>query len=135
MLAAAILAAAAVLTVSAETGYVNTQSSGLNLRSGAGLTYPVLVSLPKGSEFEILAAYESWTRVTSASGVTGWVSSAYVGRYAQTYPAITLEVTSYKQYDSRWSDIKLGSGGTGRSIGCTATCAAMTESYRTPLER
>jgi len=51
---------------------------------------------------------------------------AYVG----AYPPVGLDVVSYKQYDSRWADLYVGSSGnTVRNIGCTLTCVAMAESY------
>ena len=36
----------------------------------------------------------------------------------------------YTQYDSRWASLRLGSSNV-RNIGCTVTCTAMSESYRT----
>jgi hypothetical protein len=129
-----LMAALLAIAASAEAGYVNTQQTGLNVRTGAGTTYSIITSLPKGTKFEILGQSGEWTRIQYGS-ITGYVFSAYVGRYANTantYRAINLPVPYYTQYDSRWASIKLGSYGQDiRSIGCTVTSYAMTESYRT----
>jgi uncharacterized protein YraI len=132
-----LMAALLAIAASAEAGYVNTKQSRLNVRTGAGLTYSVITALPKGTKFEILGQSGDWTKIQYGN-ITGYVYSAYVGRYANTantantYRAINLPVPYYTQYDSRWASIKLGSyGEVIRNIGCTVTSAAMTESYRT----
>jgi Uncharacterized protein with a bacterial SH3 domain homologue len=130
-LVAMLMAAFMTFAASAESGYVNTSYTGLNLRSGAGTTYSIITTLAKGSTFEIISEYNGWTKV-SVGNLTGYVSSTYVGKYSTTYSKITLSVPYYTQYDSRWASITLGgSDSTIRSIGCTTTCFAMSESYRT----
>ncbi len=134
----ALMITTTAIAASAESGYVNTQTTGLNVRNGAGLTYSVTTSLPKGSSFQILSEVGGWTKI-QAGEVTGYVSSDYVGRYAQTavapaqnYPAVNAAAPYYTQYDSRWANVKLGAyGETIRGIGCTTTAVAMSESCRT----
>lgn len=130
VIAALLAAAAFTIAASAELGYVNTKQTGLNVRTGAGLTYSIITSLPKGTQFEILSQSGDWTNIRCGN-ITGYVHSSYVGRYtAPQYTAINLPVPYYTQYDSRWASLRLGSSNV-RNIGCTVTCTAMSESYRT----
>ena len=47
------------------------------------------------------------------------------------YPAVSLKVPNYKQTDSRWASVTIGSSGqTIAKIGCATTAIAMMESYR-----
>lgn len=55
-----------------ETVTINTQS--LNVRSGPGLTYPVVASLKKGDKAEIVSSSGDWYKIQLNSG-TGWVAS------------------------------------------------------------
>ena len=59
----------------------------------------------------------------------GYVSTQYL---SMGYSAISLNVPSFKQTDSRWANIKIAnSGKTIAQIGCATTGIAMIESYRT----
>ena len=61
---------------------------------------------------------------------TGYVHDAYLTS-DHKYSSVSLAVPSYKQYDSRWASLTLGSSGkTMKQIGCLTTSIAMTESYR-----
>ena len=65
---------------------------------------------------------------------TGYVSSQYLstGTSSTGYSAVRLTVPSYKQSDSRWANVKIGSSGkTISQIGCATTAIAMMESFRT----
>ena len=60
------------------------------------------------------------------------MSSAYLSELTSTglYKKLTLSVPSFKQTDSRWADIRIGTqGDTIRSSGCTTTALSMTESF------
>ncbi|HHW25514.1 MAG TPA: SH3 domain-containing protein [Bacillota bacterium] len=133
IVAAILVAAALTVAASAEAGFVNTKQTGLNVRTGPGLTYSIITSLPKGTRFEILSESGEWTKI-SYGNITGYVHSSYVGRYAspqaKKYPAVNLSVPYYTQYDSRWASMKLGTSNV-KNIGCTVTCTAMSESFRT----
>lgn len=130
-ISALIAAAALTIGASAEAGYVNTQSTGLNVRTGAGTTYSIVTSLPKGTKFEILSQSGDWTRIQYGN-ITGYVHSSYVGRYAvaNKYASVNLPIPYYTQYDNRWANLKLGTSNL-KNIGCTVTATAMSESYRT----
>lgn len=49
----------------------------LNLRSGAGLEYPMIASIPNGTTIELTGEEGDWYR-TSYQGKTGYVSKAFV---------------------------------------------------------
>ena len=122
---------------SGATAVVNTQSTSLNVREGAGTSYAVKGSLPKGKRVIVLSKSGDWSRILYNGTKTGYVSSGYLTTSAapsvpSTYPAISLSVPSFKQTDTRWANVKIGSSGkTIAQIGCATTAIAMMESYRT----
>lgn len=108
---------------------VNTQSGGLNVRSGPGTTYGKFATLYKGEVVFLLTSSSGWSRVLYHGTKTGYVSAQYLSGY---YSAVSLAVPSMKQADSRWADVMVGSSGkTIAQIGCATTAVAMMESYRT----
>lgn len=119
---------------SGKTATVNTQSTSLNVRSGAGTNYSIKDSIQKGDTVIILSASNSWSKILYDGVKTGYVSSQYLktSEISVSYPAISLNVPDYKQTDSRWSNVIIGnSGKTIGKIGCATTAVAMIESYRT----
>lgn len=116
---------------------VRTQGGNLNVRSGAGTAYAKTGSLPGGEYVLVLSSAGGWSRVLYNGTKTGYVSSAYLSTSSsssssQGYSAVKLSVPSYKQTDSRWANVTLGSSGkTMARIGCATTAIAMVESYRT----
>lgn len=119
---------------SGKTATVSTQSTSLNVRSGAGTNYAVKDSLSKGDIVIILSASGSWSRILYDGVKTGYVSTQYLktSTGSATYPKISLNVPDYKQTDSRWANVTIGSSGkTIGKIGCATTAIAMIESYRT----
>lgn len=110
---------------------VSTASGRLNVRSGPGSSYSVLVSLPKGTAVAVLSQANGWSRILYNGVKTGYVSSAYLSASGGSAAFVSLAVPSYKQTDSRWASVQIGSSGkTIGQIGCTTTALAMTESYR-----
>lgn len=108
---------------------VTTQSGGLNVRSGPGTSYGKAATLYKGQTVIFLATSNGWSRVLYHGTKTGYVSAQYLSNY---YSAVSLSVPNFKQTDSRWKDILIGtSGKTFAQIGCATTAVAMMESYRT----
>ena len=69
--------APSVPTVPAETTSVTKTTVNLNLRSGAGTGYGILLTIPKGSTVNLISSSGGWTKVTYGSK-TGWVSSTYL---------------------------------------------------------
>ena len=109
---------------------VSVNASALNVRSGAGTSYTRVASLNRGEVVLKLKTSGDWTRVLYHGTKTGWVSSRYLS--GGNTGSIALSVPVYRQTDSRWANVKLGSSGkTIRDIGCATTAIAMMESYRT----
>ena len=92
---------------------VNTSSGNLNVRQGAGTSYAVQTSLPKGKTVVILSQSGGWSKILYHGTRTGFVSSQYLKQFSgdTTYPAVKLSVVSFKQTDPRWANVKLGSSG------------------------
>ena len=110
---------------------VATQSGSLNVRTGPGTSYSVRTQLPKGENVIRLSSQNGWSRILYHGTRTGYVSDTYLSG-STTTGAVKLSVPGYKQTDSRWSNVKLGSSGkTIGQIGCVTTAIAMMESYRT----
>lgn len=66
-----------------------------------------------------------------SNGFPGATSQVKIKREVNT--AISLDVPSFKQGDSRWANVRLGnrSGTEIKTVGCTVTSIAMIQSYRT----
>lgn len=119
-------------TLSSKAMYVATQSGNLNVRSSASAAAEIKTTLAKGTVVLKLSEKNNFSKILYNGGSTGYVSSAYLSELKTegSYKKITLSVPSFKQTDSRWADIKIGTqGDTVRSSGCTTTALAMTESF------
>lgn len=111
---------------------VATQSGPLNVRSGAGTSYAKVASLQKGEVVLRLTTANGWSRILYHGTKTGYVSAQYLSGVSTGTSAISLKVPNFKQFDSRWANVKIGSSGkTISQIGCATTAIAMMESYRT----
>lgn len=113
--------------------YVSISDGTLNVRSGAGTSYAVKSNLTRGKCVIVLKEADSWSKILYNGTKTGYVKSSYLSyKKPATYSKITLEVPLYKQTDSRWKNIKIGTqGDTIGSSGCTTTCVAMVQSFHT----
>ncbi|MDE7095008.1 MAG: SH3 domain-containing protein [Anaeroplasmataceae bacterium] len=110
--------------------------SNLNVRRGPSTSYTQFEKVKHNDYVIVLSNSGTFSKVLFEGNKIGYVSNAYLVSDAYTYSAVQLSVVSYKQYDSRWSSLTLGSyGSTIREIGCLTTCMAMSESYRTGLEK
>ncbi len=113
---------------------VYTDSGNLNVRAGAGTSYAKTGSVASGETVLVLSSSGYWSRILYHGTKTGWVNNVYLGAVSSdsTNKAVNLSVPSFKQYDSRWANVKIGSyGKTMKQIGCATTALAMMESYRT----
>lgn len=112
---------------------VATRSGSLNVRKGAGTSYSVTGSLYKGEVVLRLSSSNGWSKILYHGTKTGYASDSYLSAAASSgNTAVTLSVPSFKQTDSRWASVKIGtSGKTIAQIGCATTAIAMMESYRT----
>lgn len=123
-----------IKTDSGKTATVKTNSTSLNVRSGAGTGYAIKDKVSKGEIVIILSTTNGWSKILYNGTKTGFVSSTYLSTNSTSlaYSKISLKVPSYKQTDSRWANVKIGtSGKTIAQIGCATTAIAMMESYRT----
>ena len=117
-----------IRVVSSDTASVKVSSGSLNVRSGAGTSFPKIGSVYKGDAVIILSASNGWSRVLYSGNKTGYVSSAYL---SGKYPAVSMPVPDMKQMDKRWGEMTIGeSGKTFSQIGCATTAIAMVESCR-----
>lgn len=119
-----------------KSGRVTTVSTSLNVRASASSTAKITDKLPKGEEVLILGTYGDFYKVLYRGNLVGYASKAYItleesGSAGNTvYPAFTLSVPSYKQYN--YKSLRLpGSGESVATHGCAVTSLAMTESFRT----
>ncbi len=118
--------------LSSKVAYVNISSGTLNVRSGAGSTYSAIDSLDKGQKVIVINTYGNWSFVLYDGTKTGYVSSWYLKNSINAYRSVSLKVPSFKQSDSRWANVTLGTSGKRMAdIGCATTGIAMMESYRT----
>lgn len=121
-----------ITQTAAPAGYAKVSSGNLNVRSGKGTSYPVKDKLYNGEKVFILVDGDTWVRILYDGNETGYVNRNYISSASSGYSYKKLSVPYYSQTDSRWSGTYLGSSGkTLGKIGCTTTCLAMTESYRT----
>lgn len=111
---------------------VTTRSGSLNVRSGAGTSYPKTASLPKGETVLFLKTQGGWSRILYHGTKTGYVSAQYLSNY---FGSVSINVPDYKQTDPRWANVIIGeSGKTFSQIGCATTAIAMMESVRTGIK-
>lgn len=122
-----------IKTATGTPATVKISSGSLNVRSGAGTSYSKVASLYKGEVVIVLSKTGSWSKILYNGTKTGYVSSQYLSTSSfSTYSKVSLSVPSFKQTDSRWANVKIGSSGkTIAQIGCATTAIAMMESYRT----
>lgn len=121
-----------ITVVQGEPVTVATRSGPLNVRNGAGTSYAKIASLSKGEVVLRLTTANGWSRILYHGTKTGYVSAQYLSGAASGNSGVALKVPSFKQTDSRWANVKIGSSGkTIGKIGCATTAIAMMESYRT----
>lgn len=111
--------------------YVATDSGRLNIRKGPSTSYGIITSLNKGTNLVVLESSGNFYKVLYNGTKVGYASRTYIKAHTSG-STVSLSVPKYYQTDSRWKNVELGSSGkTIEDIGCTVTCLAMTESYRT----
>lgn len=125
-----------IKTASTKVRTVKTASGRLRVRSSASSNATIKDYLSSGTQVTVLSTSGSFSRILYNGIKRGYVSSSYLTTEAvssdSSYKAIKLSVPSYKQTDSRWANVTLGSSGqTIAKIGCATTAIAMLESYRT----
>ena len=109
---------------------VSTAGGNLNVRTGPSTNYYAFESVQNNDYVIVLSDKGIFSNIIFEGNKTGYVNDSYLSS-GYKYESINLNVPSYKQYDSRWSNLTLGSSGkTIKQIGCLTTAMAMSESYR-----
>lgn len=101
-----------------------TTTENLNFRKGPSTKHSIITTIKKG------------TNVTIYNTISNWSYAYFNGNYGYLYSSYltdgkVLNICDFKQYDSRWKNIKITSNKTISQIGCLTTAMAMSESYRT----
>ena len=105
-------------------------ASTLNVRSGASTKYKVIDKLTRNELVATLSLSNNFYKVLYDGSSVGYVHKSYL-KDVTTYSSVNLNVVSYKQTDSRWSNKKIGSSSyTIGKAGCLITSMSMSESYR-----
>ena len=124
-----------IYSVSTAVRQVKTTSGSLRVRSAPSTSASILSYLPSGTLVTVHTADNDFAKIIYNGNKTGYVSTDYIIKpqsFTGNYNAISLKVPDYKQTDSRWANVTLGSSGQSiGKIGCATTALAMTESYRT----
>ena len=77
-------------TVSTPVAVDSTKSvttANVNMRTGAGTSYSIILTIPKGAQVAVVSNASGWSRVTY-NGKTGYVSSAYLSSTAVSAPVV-----------------------------------------------
>lgn len=77
----------ALAAPSASTTYGTVTAYALNVRSGPGTAYRVLTTVPRGTRAALMGRSGFWYNVRFASGLAGWVYSAYFSLGSTVQPA------------------------------------------------
>lgn len=127
-----------ITVTSKDVKTVKTTFGNLNVRSSASTSATVLARLSSGTKVPVISTSNGWSKILYNGNKTGFVSSAYLTTSTQNntntnYKSIKLSgVPNFKQTDSRWANVIIGSSGqTIGKIGCATTAIAMLESKRT----
>lgn len=123
-----------VKIVSENVKSVKTSSGRLRVRSSASINSSIIGYLSSESLVTVISQSGNFSRVLYNGNSLGYVHSDYLNSLSSetAYKSIKLNVPNYKQTDSRWANVTLGSSGQSiAKIGCATTALAMTESYRT----
>lgn len=114
---------------------VKTGGSSLNVRKGPGTSYTRKAGLTDGTVVLVLSTSNGWSRILYHGTAVGYVSATYLAATSYKYAPVSVAVPAFRQGDSRWGWVKIGSQGkTLSQIGCATTSIAMIESYRAGYE-
>lgn len=54
----------------------------VNIRSGAGISYPVVTTVKQGAKLTALGVHGDWLNVRSENGQEGWINGSFVKKYS-----------------------------------------------------
>ena len=111
-------------TTEKQTGYIS--ASSVNVRASASTSAKVITTLTRNTAVTIAGEENGWTRITTSSGVSGYVSSEYISaeqvqstnrsdrlpyqqqqfEYLDEIPDTAIELDSYNghEYNKYWYD-------------------------------
>ena len=105
-------------------------ASSLNVRSGSSTSHKVIDKLSKNELVATLSLTNNFYKIIYDGSSVGYVHKNYLTS-TTTYGAINLNVVNYKQTDSRWANLRIGSSKYYvKDAGCLITSMSMSESYR-----
>jgi uncharacterized protein YgiM (DUF1202 family) len=112
--------------------YAASLTATVNVRSGPGTTYDIVSWASSGQNVVIIGFAGDWNNVLVNGNQVGYIKGSYMVAANTGYSSVSLDVVSFKQFDSRWAWVEVGTSGKNiKSIGCATTSIAMSESYRT----
>jgi hypothetical protein len=76
-LIASVVAGGLIAASAAEASPASTTAS-LNVRAGAGTNFPAVGVLPPNTQVDVQFCPSNWCQITTAYGLSGWVSSRYL---------------------------------------------------------
>lgn len=122
--------------ISTKVRKVKTTSGNLRIRSGASTDHSVKDHLPSGEIIVVHSFTGDFAKIIYRGNKVGFAHKNYLATITsntpEKYKNISLQVPDYKQTDSRWANVTLGTSGQSiGKIGCATTALAMTESFRT----
>lgn len=124
-----------IYPVSAAVRRVKTSWGNLRVRTGPSTSSSISDYLPSGALVTVHTTDGNFAKIIYNGNKVGYASRDYLVNaedFTPSFNAISLTVPSFKQTDSRWSNVTLGTSGQSiGKIGCATTALAMTESYRT----
>ena len=101
----ALLFSAGAVSAASVTDIYN-----LNLRSGPGINYDVIGTMPAGSDIRVLRCSHSWCRV-AWNGTSGFASREFISSGGPVYaasPVAPVAVAAYGSYGYAQSDVGYG---------------------------
>ena len=105
---------AAVTATAPTTTSAMKTTANVNMRTGAGTGYAVILTIPEGAQVTLLSSANGWAKLTY-NGKTGYASSTYLAAVTATVPAPTAPTTV--SVTKTTSNLNMRSGaGTGYGI-------------------
>jgi len=121
-----------ISVISGSQGAYASVSTYLNVRSGPSTSYGIVDSLYNSESVVKISTHGNFYKILYDGNKLGYASTSYIKLRSSgtTSGAVSLNVPSYKQYDSRWSGVRLGnSSKTIYEAGCLTAAIAMERSF------
>jgi len=131
-------AAGAIAPDDPNIAYYLVTAGKLNLRTGPGTSYKILMSLIKGDRITVLDKETGWYNVKNIDGKTGWVSTDYIVAAGTRAPYVAsrsgLRTTEIVDYAMQFLGVKYVWGGnTPKGFDCSGFTSFIYSEFRIPL--